>query len=139
MCPNLVSSDPDALLLNRHDDEVGRIARVRPPPRRTCWHGLHLSTLPGMNRGRGSWNLLAECVVGYRNEDPIVRRVARRPDRVRTHHQVVNTESDRAEQRPLVDARLTIRIAGVCGGPSSRYAGALRIDEFEDHAQEIGG
>ena len=102
---------------------MGRIARVRPTPRRTCRHGFYLATLPRMDRGRGSWNFLAECVVGYRNEDPIVRRSARWSDRMRSHDQVVDTELARAEQRLLLDAGgLTLRIADARGGLSGRCA-----------------
>ena len=55
-------------------------------------------------------------------------------------HQVVNTEPARAEQGLLIDAgRLTIRIADVRGGPSSRCARALRVNEFKDHTEETVG
>jgi hypothetical protein len=57
-------------LSERHDDEVGRIATVRPMPRRTCCDGFCLALLPHMDRGRGSWSFRAECVVGYRHKDP---------------------------------------------------------------------
>ena len=111
-------------LSKRHDDEMSRIARVRPAPRRTCCDGLDLATLPRMDCGRGSRNVLAECVVGYRNEDPIVRRAACRSDGARSHHQVVNTELARAEQRLLLDTGgLIVRIADARGGPAAGVRG----------------
>src|SRR4029078_4731176 len=127
-------------LAKRDDDEVRRIAGVRPPSRVTTRQAFYLAALPGVDRGRGSWNLLAEGVAGHRHQDPIVRHAARGADRARSHHQVVDTEPAGAEQRPLIDAGGPIvRIADVAGGPRRRCRRALRIDEIENHNRETLG